>query len=248
MHWPTDHNDSGNVISPFGERTWNGRPQFHTGVDFGAETGDRFLAPEAATIIDHYFEDILGWVTKFLSLDGSRMWESHGGSESIPVGISGQINAGDQFDTSGNSENAAWSSGPHLHLGVMDTSTGQYIDPLPLINSTQGDDEMTEEQWVFIRDTMRHIEGIIYALNTEYLIPRTDKLQKAIEAIPVSTNTEVLAILKTISGQLAELTNKPPIVVPAPVNPPDPTPIPTTTPASTSQGFWAWFKQIFKVG
>lgn len=191
LHWPTDHPGQDNIISLFGPREWRGRPGFHYGVDFGAEVSDRFLAVEEATLAEHFWGGNIGWVTKYLSVDGKRMWETHGGVEALPQPLFTHVDAGGCVDWSGDSESRDVSTGPHLHLGLWDMERGEYVDPLPFIMG--GMMALTEEQQTFVFENVKNILAIGGP-------PGSNSFGKFMEGLYNTTENNAAAIKKLVEA------------------------------------------------
>lgn len=124
------------VTGDFGERTIQGKEDFHTGTDFGAASGTPIQAAAAGRVATvgwdppgygHYVDvDHGGGVlTRYAHMrDRPRLTVGDQIAARAPVGLVGST---------------GWSTGPHLHLEVR--VKGRAVDPLPYI-TTEGDEDM----------------------------------------------------------------------------------------------------------
>ena len=120
---------SRNIISRFGARNFKGM-KYHYGVDIEGEYGAPAFAGVSGTVIDSYYDPILGYVVKVKDPSGRWIGEHHGlASEGLaPVGT--QVEATDVVGYSGATESPSVSSGAHIHWGLFNVHSGQYVDPL----------------------------------------------------------------------------------------------------------------------
>jgi murein DD-endopeptidase MepM/ murein hydrolase activator NlpD len=111
----------GNRIDPF-----NGRPEFHTGIDISTPAGNRIVAPANGTVVR------VGWENGY----GRFVEISHGYGVNTTYGhlatarvIEGQrVKRGDVIALVGSTGR---STGPHLHYEVH--AAGKTVNPLDFI-------------------------------------------------------------------------------------------------------------------
>jgi murein DD-endopeptidase MepM/ murein hydrolase activator NlpD len=108
-----------------------GRPAFHTGIDMAAPRGTRFYAAASGWVIE------AGW-DRPTGLANTRLLIQHDGAndgyatEYLHWGVAyvkpGQyVRAGQPIGEVGS---VGYSTGPHLHFGVVDFSSGARMDPI----------------------------------------------------------------------------------------------------------------------
>jgi len=116
---------SQNVISAFGTGP------IHTGIDYACEIGTIVYAIADGEVIKVTYES--GGFGHYIAIkhdsDNNTSYYAHG-SGAFYVSKGDKVKKGDPIMRSGNSGN---STGPHLHLGVTNSS-GTWIDPAPYIN------------------------------------------------------------------------------------------------------------------
>jgi len=129
--FPLDPRGFSRITSNFGWRTLRGQADFHTGLDMAAAYGTEVYAVDAGTVIKKgYSETGLG---NYVRIDhGNGIVTSYGHMSSIAKGIKvgSEVYQGQVLGYVGSTGN---STGNHLHLGVTNTKTGDYMDPLPYL-------------------------------------------------------------------------------------------------------------------
>ena len=111
----------GNRIDPF-----NGRPEFHTGVDISTPAGNRIVAPANGTVVRVGWENGYGRIVEIAHGYGVNTTYGHLATARV---IEGQrVKRGDVIALVGSTGR---STGPHLHYEVH--SAGKAINPLDFI-------------------------------------------------------------------------------------------------------------------
>lgn len=100
--------------------------RMHTGMDFGAETGDPVLASADGRVVSAQYMGMLGNVVviEHGQLEGAVIttWYTH--NERLLVTVGQQVTRGEQIALAGSTGN---STGPHLHFEVR--VDGESVDP-----------------------------------------------------------------------------------------------------------------------
>jgi murein DD-endopeptidase MepM/ murein hydrolase activator NlpD len=111
----------GNRIDPF-----NGRPEFHTGIDISTPTGNRIVAPANGTVVRVGWENGYGRFVEVAHGYGVNTTYSHLATARV---IEGQrVKRGDVIALVGSTGR---STGPHLHYEVH--AAGKPVNPLDFI-------------------------------------------------------------------------------------------------------------------
>ena len=122
------------ITSNFGWRTLRGQSDYHTGLDLAAAYGTEVYAVDAGTVIKKgYSESGLG---NYVRIDhGNGIITSYGHMSRIAKGIAvgSKVYQGQVIGYVGSTGN---STGNHLHIGVTNKATGEYMDPLPYMKDT----------------------------------------------------------------------------------------------------------------
>ncbi|MGF9711696.1 M23 family metallopeptidase [Paenibacillus naphthalenovorans] len=102
----------------------------HTGVDVGLPSGSPILAPEGGIIsrIVDYGDTSLGKAVFIKTRAGYQYIFGHLSDNSV-VRVGDRIHAGDIIGLSGNTGN---STGPHVHIGLVDKA-GAFVDPTSIV-------------------------------------------------------------------------------------------------------------------
>lgn len=102
----------------------------HNGMDFGAPSGTTIVAAEAGTVVT------AGWVngygyTVVISHGDIWTWYCHMKSGSIVVSSGEKVGRGQRVGRVGSTGR---STGPHLHFGVYNNKTDQWVNPRKYLN------------------------------------------------------------------------------------------------------------------
>lgn len=102
----------------------------HNGMDFGAPSGTTIIAAEAGTVVT------AGWVngygyTVVISHGEIWTWYAHMKTGTIAVSSGQKVVRGQKIGQVGSTGR---STGPHLHFGVYNSRTDQWIDPRKYLN------------------------------------------------------------------------------------------------------------------
>ena len=119
------------VTTQFGEvDSWHQTP--HTGIDLAMGLHSKILSPTNAVVerIVDYGNQNIGKGVILKTEDGEHLIFGHLSDNSV-VHVGQQIHQGDLIAFSGSSGR---SSGPHLHLGLRDGTTNQFINPNKYLN------------------------------------------------------------------------------------------------------------------
>lgn len=126
--WPSD---TTYLTDTFGYQDWRGGS--HNGIDIGASYGSPIYAAASGTV----------WIAGYSSSAGNWVVIDHGGgvltvymhASALYVSSSQYVSAGQSIAAVGST---GWSTGPHLHFGVMVGSSGGYdgywVDPLGYVS------------------------------------------------------------------------------------------------------------------
>lgn len=126
--WPSD---TTMLTDTFGYQDWRGGS--HNGIDIGASYGSPIYAAASGTV----------WIAGYSSSAGNWVVIDHGGGVlSVYMHASALYVSSGQYVSAGQSIAAVgstgWSTGPHLHFGVMVGSSGGYdgywVDPLGYVS------------------------------------------------------------------------------------------------------------------
>ena len=126
--WPSD---TTLLTDTFGYQDWRGGS--HNGIDIGASYGSPIYAAASGTV----------WIAGYSSSAGNWVVIDHGGGVlSVYMHASALYVSSGQYVSAGQSIAAVgstgWSTGPHLHFGVMVGSSGGYdgywVDPLGYVS------------------------------------------------------------------------------------------------------------------
>lgn len=118
----------GRITCEFGYRIHpiTGNRSFHTGIDIGADEGDKITAPLDATVRETGSSEELG---NYILLDhGGGIQTFYGHCEELFVSGGEVIRAGETIALVGST---GWSTGPHLHFEIR--LCGAFCDPLGVI-------------------------------------------------------------------------------------------------------------------
>lgn len=113
------------ITSPFGYRNapTQGASSYHQGVDFGASTGSPIVAAASGTVtVATYSESAGNYVT---ISHGNGLYTVYMHASALYVKAGQKVSAGEQIAAVGST---GYSTGPHLHFGVM--QNGTYVDPM----------------------------------------------------------------------------------------------------------------------
>lgn len=126
--WPSD---TTYLTDTFGYQDWRGGS--HNGIDIGASYGSPIYAAASGTV----------WIAGYSSSAGNWVVIDHGGgvltvymhASALYVSSGQYVSAGQSIAAVGST---GWSTGPHLHFGVMVGSSGGYdgywVDPLGYVS------------------------------------------------------------------------------------------------------------------
>lgn len=126
--WPSD---TTMLTDTFGYQEWRGGG--HNGIDIGASYGSPIYAAASGTV----------WIAGYSSSAGNWVVIDHGGgvltvymhASALYVSSGQYVSAGQSIAAVGST---GWSTGPHLHFGVMVGSSGGYdgywVDPLGYVS------------------------------------------------------------------------------------------------------------------
>ncbi|MGI5132656.1 M23 family metallopeptidase [Pseudonocardia sp. CA-107938] len=114
----------GRITSGFGGR-WG---TVHQGLDIAAPIGTPIHVPEGGTVISSGPASGFGLWVRVQHPDGTITVYGHINRSFVKVGQ--KVNAGDVIAETGN---RGQSTGPHLHIGVM--QNGQYVNPQPWLDA-----------------------------------------------------------------------------------------------------------------
>lgn len=116
---------NGRVSSHFGFRKgpFDGRPQFHGGVDFAAPAGTEVVAAREGRVADVGYDPQYGRYVLLQHEEGYESFYGHLGE--VPVRLNDRLSSGTIVGYVGNSGR---STGPHLHFEIR--QYGKHRDPL----------------------------------------------------------------------------------------------------------------------
>lgn len=126
--WPSD---TTYLTDTYGYQAWRGG--VHNGIDIGASYGTPIYAAASGTV----------WIATYSSSAGNWVVIDHGGgvmsvymhASALYVSSGQYVSAGQAIAATGST---GWSTGPHLHFGIMVGSSGGYdgywVDPLGYVS------------------------------------------------------------------------------------------------------------------
>ncbi len=123
--WPV----KGSITSRFGPRIspFTGKKAFHSGVDIGARTGKKVLAPAKGRVVKATYDGRMG---NFIRLNhGYGIETTYGHLATMLVRPGQKVKRGDVIGSVGNT--GRFSTGPHLHYQVV--VNDKIVDPLQYI-------------------------------------------------------------------------------------------------------------------
>ena len=118
------------VTNPYG---WQEHPvtkqkSLHSGVDLAADYGTNVLAVADGTVLDCSYDIAYGYILTLAHKDGVQTQYAHLSEFLVKAGDA--VRQGQIIAKTGSS---GWSTGPHLHLGVL--IDGEAVDPLEALKS-----------------------------------------------------------------------------------------------------------------
>ena len=118
------------VTNPYG---WQEHPvtkqkSLHSGVDLAADYGTNVLAVADGTVLDCSYDTAYGYILTLAHKDGVQTQYAHLSEFLVKAGDA--VRQGQIIAKTGGS---GWSTGPHLHLGVL--IDGEAVDPLETLKS-----------------------------------------------------------------------------------------------------------------
>ena len=118
------------VTNPYG---WQEHPvtkqkSLHSGVDLAADYGTNVLAVADGTVLDCSYDMAYGYILTLAHKDGVQTQYAHLSEFLVKAGDA--VRQGQIIAKTGSS---GWSTGPHLHLGVL--IDGEAVDPLEALKS-----------------------------------------------------------------------------------------------------------------
>ena len=121
---------SAEVTNPYG---WQAHPvtkqkSLHSGVDLAADYGTNVLAVADGTVLDCSYDMAYGYILTLEHADGVQTQYAHLSEFLVKAGDA--VRQGQIIAKTGGS---GWSTGPHLHLGVL--IDGEAVDPLEALKS-----------------------------------------------------------------------------------------------------------------
>ncbi|MBQ4159807.1 MAG: peptidoglycan DD-metalloendopeptidase family protein [Clostridia bacterium] len=126
LGWPST--SRGTITSEFGTRTFRGRPDNHTGIDIAVPQGTPVLAAEDGVVL------VSGWSKSgygnYITINHGSITTLYAHNSVLQVNAGQTVKKGQQIALAGSTGN---STGPHIHFGVIDNSTGKYTNPRPYI-------------------------------------------------------------------------------------------------------------------
>ena len=120
------------VTNPYG---WQAHPvtkqkSLHSGVDLAADYGTNVLAVADGTVLDCSYDMAYGYILTLEHADGVQTQYAHLSEFLVKAGDA--VRQGQIIAKTGGS---GWSTGPHLHLGVL--IDGEAVDPLEALKSEE---------------------------------------------------------------------------------------------------------------
>lgn len=141
---------SGRFTDAYGPRGYVpgiGNLGFHTGQDIAAAAGTPIYAAHNGVVTRKWWDKYAngqgagGWMIETRGDDGVTVRCAHM-QDASPLAIGQRVYAGQTVVGLVGATGAA--TGPHLHFEVL--VGGQFVDPLPYLNGSLGDDDMTPDQ------------------------------------------------------------------------------------------------------
>ena len=127
--WPLENSEA-IVTDTYGYRTYasTGQESFHAGADFAAGYGANVLAVADGTVLDCSYDTAYGYILTLAHKDGVQTQYAHLSEFLVKAGDA--VRQGQIIAKTGGS---GWSTGSHLHLGVL--IDGEAVDPLEALKS-----------------------------------------------------------------------------------------------------------------
>lgn len=131
--FPLDSSGFYKITSNFGWRTLRGVSDFHRGLDLAANYGTAIYAVDAGTVVEK--GNAPSGLGNYVKIDhGNGIITVYGHASSIAKGVKvgAKVYQGQTIAYVGSTGN---STGNHLHLGVYNKETDDYMDPLPYLKN-----------------------------------------------------------------------------------------------------------------
>lgn len=126
LGWPAPAG-TGTVTSPFGMRKFRGVDNNHTGLDIGVNYGTAVLAAADGVVSLSSWNGSYGYC---VIINHGSISTLYGHNSSLVVNVGDQVKRGDTIAKAGSTGN---STGNHIHFGVINNSTKQYLNPSPYL-------------------------------------------------------------------------------------------------------------------
>ncbi len=126
LGWPSTLR--GTITSEFGSRTLRGKPDNHTGIDIAVPMGTPVLACEDGVVLSSGWRN--GGYGNCITISHGSITTLYAHNSVLQVSAGQTVKRGQQIALAGSTGN---STGPHIHLGVINNSTGKYENPRPYI-------------------------------------------------------------------------------------------------------------------
>ncbi len=126
LGWPSTLR--GTITSEFGARTLRGKPDNHTGIDIAVPMGTPVLACEDGVVLSSGWRN--GGYGNCITISHGSITTLYAHNSVLQVSAGQTVKRGQQIALAGSTGN---STGPHIHLGVINNSTGKYENPRPYI-------------------------------------------------------------------------------------------------------------------
>jgi len=126
LGWPSTQR--GTITSEFGQRTFRGKLDNHTGIDIGLPMGTPVLAAEDGVVLSSGWRN--GGYGYCVTIDHGSITTLYAHNSVLQCSAGQRVKRGDQIALVGSTGN---STGPHIHFGVIDNTTGKYVNPRPYI-------------------------------------------------------------------------------------------------------------------
>lgn len=127
--------DNVKIVKPYSEETVYNQTlnawEAHTGVDFGCKEGDSIYAMADGEVVKVYDDDFLG---KTIVVKSATFTAFYSGLKDINANRGDTVKQGDTIATAENVP-AEFMDDNHIHIAVK--VSGQYVDPLELIDSEE---------------------------------------------------------------------------------------------------------------
>lgn len=135
----------------------------HTGIDAAVPIGTKIYAPEGGIVsrIADYGDTSLGKAVFIKTKTGHQYIVGHLSEVNPRIHEGDRVFAGDYIALSGNSGN---STGPHVHIGVID-KTGAFVDPSVVSHDSQLGilGRMLQRAWTDAHESARaHASSLVY--------------------------------------------------------------------------------------